>query len=99
MSLLHSLRNDPHLRRPVAAFVLLLTVVLLGDRVLTGAFADIGGSGLPGWLPQFATPGQTVTYYVLVFDGVKFVVLPGTLLWIAYAYGRHGVESPTDPAD
>jgi len=96
MSLLHSLRDDPSLRHPAVAFILLLTVVLLGERVLAGAFANISGSGLPGWLPQFGTTGQTVTYYLLAFDVLQFIALPVTLLWLAYAYGRHRATGPAN---
>lgn len=86
---LDSLRDGLHLRRPAVATVLLLTVILLGDQVLAVAFADIGGSGLPGWLPQFGTVGQTVTYYRLSIDALTFIALPVSLLCLAYTYGRH----------
>jgi len=96
MALLGSLRDDPHLRRPAVASLLLLTVVLLGDQVLTVAFADIGGSGLPAWLPLSGTIGQTVAFYLLFFDVLKYIALPVTLLWLAYAYGRHRATGPAN---
>lgn len=95
MSRLRLLREDSSLRRPAMTAVLLLAGVLLGELVLRVAFADIGGAGLPAWLPQFGTPGHTVAYYLLFFHALKFIALPSALLWLAYAYGRH---SATDPA-
>jgi len=96
MTLVGSLRYDPHLRRPAVASLLLLTVVLLGDQVLAVVFADIGDTGLPALLPQFGTIGQTVTYYLLFVDTLKFIALAVTLLWLAYAYGRHRATGPAN---
>lgn len=53
------------------------------DRVVDGA------GGFPPWLPRFGTLGETFTYYLLLFDFLKFVVLPVALVWVGYAYGRY----------
>lgn len=91
MSLLASLREEPSLRRPAIVLVGLLAAVLVGEWLLTIAVADIrsGASSFPVWLPEFGSIGETLVVYGLLFDFLKFVVIPAVLLWLAYQYGRH----------
>ena len=87
MSRLQSLREDPSLRRPVIAFAVVLAAVVGGEVLLTAAFAD-AGAGVPAWLPQFGTVGQTVLLYSLLSNVLSYVALPATLFWVGYAYGH-----------
>lgn len=95
MTLIRSLRNDPALRYPALSAILLLTITILSEGILRAEFSNISvGSELPAWLPQFGSTGQTVFYYILFFDLLKFVALPIALLWLAYAFGRHSATTP-----
>lgn len=91
MSVIGLLRTEPSLRRPVFAFTALLAVVLVGERIVETAIDRVvdGTGGFPLWLPQLGTVGETVTYYLLFFDFLKFVGVPLALMWIAYASGRY----------
>lgn len=83
--------HNPSLRRPALALVGLLATVLIGDRVLNTVISGVleRGADFPVWLPHFSSVGETVLFYTLLFDVLKFVAVPATLLWLAYAYGWH----------
>lgn len=85
------LLRDPHLRRPVIVLSMLLMVVLSGEYTLTVAFAGIGegATDFPVWLPRLDSVGETVVFYTTIFDAIKFVAVPVTVIWLAYNYGRH----------
>lgn len=91
MSVIGLLRTEPSLRRPAFALTALLAVILVGERVVETTIDRVidGAGGFPLWLPQLGSVGKTVTYYLIFFDFLKFIVLPITLMWIAYAYGRY----------
>lgn len=91
MSVIGLLRAEPSLRRPVYALTALLAAILIGEYIVETTITrvlDSGGS-FPVWFPQLRTVGKTVTYYLVFFDFLKFVLLPIVLMWIAYAYGHY----------
>ena len=91
MSLRASFREEPSLRRPGIVFIGLLTTVLIGERLLTIAVDGIrqGSSRFPVWLPKLGAIGETIVFYSMLFDVLKFVAIPAVSLWFAYQYGRH----------
>jgi uncharacterized membrane protein YhdT len=91
MSLIASFREEPALRRPGIVLLGLLTLVLIGEWLLTIAVSGIrqGSSGFPVWLPEIGSIGKTIVFYSMLFDVLKFIVIPGVLLWLAYQYGRY----------
>lgn len=91
MSVIGPLRTEPSLRRPVFACTVVLAVILFGERIVEPTLERIvnGAGFFPLWLPRLGTLGETFVSYLLFFDFLKFVVLPITLMWIAYAYGRY----------
>lgn len=95
MSLIASFREEPSLRRPGIVLLGLLATLLLGERLLTMAVAGVrqGSSGFPVWLPELGSIGETIVLYSVLFDVLKFVVLPAGLLWIAYRYGRFSANA------
>lgn len=50
-------------------------------------------SGFPVWLPELGSIGETIVFYSMLFDILKFVVLPAILLWLAYQYGRFSANT------
>lgn len=98
MSLLRSVRRERSLRRPTLLLVALLAVVLTAELALTTAFDGFeDGAGFPAWLPQLGSVGETVVFYLLALDLLKFVAIPATLVWFGYAYGRYSAtDSNTD---
>lgn len=68
-----------------------LAFLVVGEMLLSNAFSAVreGTADLPWWLPQLGSVGETVAYYLLLVDAVKFVVVPAALLWLGYAYGYH----------
>lgn len=95
MSLLQSFRTEPSLRRPAVVAAALLTLVIIGERVLTTVFTGVteGSATLPMWLPQAGTTGETVVFYTLLLNVLQFVAIPATLMWLAYAYGHYTAGS------
>ncbi|MFC6939315.1 hypothetical protein ACFQE8_04975 [Salinirubellus sp. GCM10025818] len=91
MALIASFREEPSLRRPGIALLGLLTMVLIGERLLTIAVDGVrhGSAEFPVWLPELGSIGGTIVFYSLLFDVVKFVAIPAVLLWLAYQYGRY----------
>ena len=91
MSLIASFREEPSLRRPGIILLGLLATVLIGERLLMIAIAGVrsGTSGFPVWFPELGSTGETILFYSLLFDVLKFVAIPTILLWLAYQYGRH----------
>ncbi|WEL22540.1 hypothetical protein HBNXHr_2497 [Halorhabdus sp. BNX81] len=69
-------------------------MILFGERIVVSTLEGIvnGAGDFPLWLPRLGTLGETFVYYLLFFDFLKFVVLPITLMWIAYAYGRYSAD-------
>ncbi|MFC7132685.1 MULTISPECIES: hypothetical protein [Salinibaculum] len=90
MSLIAPFREEPSLRRPGIILLGLLTTILVGERLLTMAVAGVrqGSSGFPVWLPELGSIGETIVFYSMLFDMLKFIVLPAGFLWLAYQYGR-----------
>ena len=98
MSLRQSLRTEPSLRRPAIVVTVLITATLIGERVLTAAFTGVldGSAAFPVWLPRLSTIGETVVFYTLLLEALKFIAIPMALVWLAYAYGRYtAVDSDT----
>jgi uncharacterized membrane protein YhdT len=95
MSLIASFRKEPSLRRPGIILLGLVATILIGERLLTVAFAGVrqGSSGFPVWLPELGSIGQTIVFYSMLFDILKFIVLPAVLLWLAYQYGRFSAST------
>ena len=91
MSLLQSFRTEPSLRRSAITVIMLITAVLIGDRLIAAASAGVveGSSEFPVWLPQFGTIGRTFLYYTLLLEFLQFIALPVALMWLAYAYGQY----------
>ena len=91
MPLIESFSKEPTLRRPALVLVGLLATVLIGERLLTVAVAGVrqGSSSFPVWLPEFGSIGKTIVVYGMLFDFLKFIVIPGVFLWLAYQYGRY----------
>lgn len=91
------LHRESPLRRPVAALVTTVTLVLGGELLLGMAFSGLreGSAAIPWWLPELGTLGETVLVYLLLVDVLKYLAVPIALLWVGYAYGRH--RSPTAP--
>lgn len=81
--------SETAIRRPAILLVVLLAVVIAGEIALPSAFSSIGTAGIPDWLPQVGTPGTTVLFYIRLMDALKYVLVPLTALWLAYACGRH----------
>lgn len=86
-----SLRRESPLRRPVAVLVTLLALVVGGEVLLKLAFSGLrdGSGGVPWWLPQLGSVGETVVVYLLIMDVITFILVPTALLWLGYTYGRH----------
>jgi uncharacterized membrane protein YhdT len=95
MSLIASFRGEPSLRRPGMILLGLLAAILIGERLLTMAVAGVsqGSSGFPVWVPELGSIGETIVFYGILFDVLKFIVLPVVLLWLAYQYGRFSMNS------
>ena len=95
MSLIASFRKEPSLRRPGIILLGLVATILIGERLLTVAFAGVrqGSSGFPVWLPELGSIGQTIVFYSMLFDILKFIVLPAVLPWLAYQYGRFSAST------
>jgi len=96
MAVIDPLRTEPSLRRPVFACTVLLAAILFSERIVEPTFVRVvnGAGDFPLWLPRLGMleETQTLVYYLLLFDFLKFVVLPITLMWIAYAYGRYSAD-------
>lgn len=90
MSLIAAFREDPSLRRLGIILLGLVATIVIGERLLTVAVAGVrqGTSGFPVWLPELGSIGETLVFYSMLFDVLKFIVLPTVLLWLAYQYGR-----------
>ncbi|WP_255195360.1 hypothetical protein [Halorarius litoreus] len=95
MSLIASFREEPSLRRPGIALVGLLTMILIGERLLTMAVDGVrqGSSGFPVWLPELGSIGETIVFYSMLFDVLKFIAIPAVLMWFAYQYGRYSAST------
>ncbi|MFC7078275.1 hypothetical protein [Haloarcula halophila] len=93
MSLIVPFREKPSLRRPGIALLGLLTMVLIGEWLLTIAVGGVrqGSSDFPVWLPELGSIGETIVFYSTLFDVLKFVAIPAVLLWLAYQYGRYSI--------
>ncbi|WP_436927600.1 hypothetical protein [Halosimplex amylolyticum] len=91
MALIASSREEPSLRQPGIVLLCLLAMVLIGERLLTIAVDGVrqGSSGFPVWLPEIGSIGETIVFYSMLFDVLKFVVIPVVLLWLAHQYGRY----------
>ncbi|MBX0298171.1 hypothetical protein [Haloarcula nitratireducens] len=91
MALIALFREKPSLRRPGMALLGLLTMVVIGERLLTLAVEGVrqGSTEFPVWLPELGSVGETIVFYSLLFDVLKFVAIPAVLLWLAYQYGRY----------
>jgi len=64
------------------AFVLQYLV----DAVLVPSVVSAGGA--PGGLPAFGTVGQTLTVYLLAAELVSQLLVPLSIAYVAYRYGR-----------
>lgn len=66
-------------------------MVLVGERLFTITVAGVrsGSPSFPIWLPTVGSIGETIVFYSMLFDVLRFIVLLAVLLWLAYQYGRH----------
>lgn len=95
MSLIASLREEPSLRRPGIVLAGLLATVLIGERLLTNAVTGVrqGPTAFPVWLPELGSIGETIVFYSMLFDFLKFVAIPAVLLWLACQFGRQRAQN------
>lgn len=91
MFLIASFREEPSLHRPGIVLLGLVATVVIGERLVTSAIAGVrrGTSEFPVWLPELGSIGETIVFYSMLFDVLKFIAIPAVLLWLAYQYGRH----------
>lgn len=95
MGLIAPFREEPSLRRPGIVLLALLTIVLVGEWLFSTAVDGVrqGSSEFPVWLPELGSVGETIVFYSLLFDVMKFVAIPAGLLWLAYQFGRYSAET------
>lgn len=93
-----SLWNDSALWRPIGVLAALVVVILIGERVLARIVDGVlaGSGGFPIWFPHVRSVGETVVLYGILFDILKFVLIPATLVWLGYVYGRHRAVTSTN---
>jgi len=91
MTLVKALRTERSLQLPVILFVGLLSITLIGDRLLEIAFSGFatGATDLPMWLPQLGSAGQTAVFYIMAMEFLRYIAIPASLIWLAYSYGRY----------
>lgn len=88
-----------HVGGIVALLAGALLLQYLVDTLLVESIVSAGGT--PGWLPTFGTAGQTLTVYLLATELVTQLLVPLSMAYVAYRYGRVSATAATggEPGD